>query len=82
LENQFVLLLQKLIQRPMRKLYISIAELIKSIFSNLRMSAKKHPIVFESSEINTIEALVPVKNIRQTFNELGTSFLNNKTFVF
>lgn len=66
----------------MRKVYISIADLIKSIFSNLRMSNKKHPICFESSDTNNIEVLVPVKNIRQTFNELGTSFLNNKTFVF
>ena len=46
------------------------------------MNNQKHPIGFESSDTNTGEILVPVKNIRQTFNELGTSFLNNKTFVF
>ena len=66
----------------MKKVYISIAELIKSIFSNLRMSNQKHSIDFELSDTNGGEILVPLKNIPQTFNELGTSFLNNKTFVF
>ncbi len=66
----------------MRKLYISIAELIKSIFSNLRMNNQKHPIGLDCSDTNSVEILVPIKNIRQSFNELGTSFLNNKTFVF
>ena len=66
----------------MKKVYISIAELIKSIFSNLRMNNQKHPIGFDCSNVSSGETLVPVKNIPQTFNELGTSFLNNKTFVF
>ena len=66
----------------MKKVYISIAELIKSIFSNLRMSNQKHSIDFELTDTNGGELLVPVKNIPQKFNELGNSLLNNKTFVF
>ena len=46
------------------------------------MNNQKHPIGFDCSNVSSGETLVPVKNIPQTFNELGTSFLNNKTFVF
>ena len=66
----------------MKKSYKKIAKAIKAIFSNLKMSVRKNKISLEVLRVNNTEVLVPVKNIPQTFNELGTSFLNNKTFVF